>query len=681
MTDSLMRNLNMQAIANLPIWLNMAAQVYAPSKVVLVGAGNGTGPLVQSLLGLKASPLHASMQAHLIEADPLALSQLAKKLDLESAWVLGHEVVLPDQTSIDADFNTYYQYSLGAESSLLSPGSLKSLWPNIQLRNKESCVNGILLSSLLPASWLMIDCLPAGQLIQDVNLDQVDVLMARVVFDEIEKAPFGSSLFELDEKLSSQGFKLFACFTERNTSLGKALWLRDSAKQLEQAITHIEQQAKELDQEKASVQQLTQSKVELQAKLEAEVQSRVQEVQTLRLEKEALEQGRERAQENLKAEINAKNSLQAKTQELEQQQVELVAKKLELEKFQEQTNQQIKELQDKLEQSRVLSEQQAKELDQEKASVQQLTQSKVELQAKLEAEVQSRVQGFELAADLQARLDDEIKVKHIVTEVHAEALKHTKDSLKEVETRLRNDMNKGLGNAVKQVESFMRIQSFLGDADSFGDFHGWPISPDIGLFLMDRMREKHYDLIIEFGSGTSTALFARTVQVLSDRALSKEKDIAGLNLPNTDIVTFEHDKLYFTKTQHLLKSRVLEQIVQLVHAPLIDWTEGDQSYLYYDCESTLKNLAVQYADRQARILVLVDGPPGSTCINARYPAVPCVFKALGRHQIDLVLDDASRPEEKQVIDLWRSFWKKRSFRISESLIASEKGIYLASSQG
>jgi predicted O-methyltransferase YrrM len=282
---------------------------------------------------------------------------------------------------------------------------------------------------------------------------------------------------------------------------------------------------------------------------------------------------------------------------------------------------------------------------------------------------------------LQARLDDEIKAKHIVTEVHAEALKHTKDSLKEVETRLRNDMNKGLGNAVKQVESFMRIQSFLGDADSFGDFHGWPISPDIGLFLIDRMREKDYDLIIEFGSGTSTALFARTVQVLSDRASSKEKDIAGLNLPNTDIVTFEHDKLYFTKTQHLLKSRGLEQIVQLVHAPLIDWTEGDQSYLYYDCESTLKSLAVQYADRQAHILVLVDGPPGSTCINARYPAVPCVFKALGRHQIDLVLDDASRPEEKQVIDLWRSFWKKRSFRISESLITSEKGIYLASSHG
>ncbi len=417
MIDSLMRNLNMQAIANLPTWLNMAGQVYAPDKIVLVGAGNGTGPLVQSLFGLKASPLHINMQAHLIEADPLALSQLAKKLDSENAWVLGQEVVLPDQTSIDADFNTYYQYSLGTESGLLPPGSLKSLWPNIQLRNKELCSNGILLSSLLPASWLMIDCLPAANLIQGVKLEQVDLLMARVVFDEIEKSPLGSSLFELDEKLSSQGFKLYACFTERNTSLGKALWLRDSAKQLEQAITHSEQQAKQLDQNKAEVWQLTQFKAELQAKLDAEVQSRAQEVQALRLEKEALEQDKSNAQENLKVEINAKNALQVKIQELEQQQVELVSKKLELEKVQEQTTQQIKELQDKLEQARVHSEQQAKELEQEKAEVQQLTKLKADLQAKLEVEVQNR------ARELQATQAELALVK---TQAQKQAQEQTK---------------------------------------------------------------------------------------------------------------------------------------------------------------------------------------------------------------------------------------------------------------
>jgi FkbM family methyltransferase len=362
MTDSLIRNLNMQSIANLPIWLNMAAQVYCPDKVVLVGAGNGTGPLVQGLLGLKALPTHEHLQAHLLEADPLALSQLVKKIDPECAWILSQETVVSDQTSIDADLNTYYQYSLGSESGLLPPGYLKSLWPNIQLRKKEFCANGILLSSLLPASWLLVDCLPSVQLIKGVDLGQVEVIMARVVFDEIEKSPVGSSLIELDEKLSSQGFKLFACFTERNTSIGKALWLRDSAKQLEQSKAHGEQQAKQLFQQKSEIQQLTELKAELESKLEAEVKSRVQEVQSLKLEKDTLEQDQEIAQENLKAEINSKNALVVKTQELEQQQVEFSAKKLELEKVQEQTTQQVKELQDKLEQAIAKSEQQKAEL-------------------------------------------------------------------------------------------------------------------------------------------------------------------------------------------------------------------------------------------------------------------------------------------------------------------------------
>ena len=253
-----------------------------------------------------------------------------------------------------------------------------------------------------------------------------------------------------------------------------------------------------------------------------------------------------------------------------------------------------------------------------------------------------------------------------------------KESLKEVETRLRNDLNKGLANSVKQMEAFMRIQSFLGDGDSLGDFHGWPISPDIGLFLLDRMREQHYDLIIEFGSGTSTALFARAAEVLAQQAAAKATEgSANPEPPKTTIVSFEHDTLYHGKTLQMLKARGLQQHVRLVHAPLVDWREGDQTYLYYDCQATLAELAQQHANQQLRILLLVDGPPGATCPNARYPAVPFVFTALGRHQIDVVLDDASRPEEKQVIELWRAFWKQRSVRTTESLLQSEKGIFVA----
>lgn len=263
----------------------------------------------------------------------------------------------------------------------------------------------------------------------------------------------------------------------------------------------------------------------------------------------------------------------------------------------------------------------------------------------------------------------------------AKQLAGTKECLKETETRLRNELSKGLGNAVKQVEAFLRIQNYLGSGDALGDFHGWPISPDIGLFLLEKMREQHYDLIIEFGSGTSTALFARALEVITQNRKHQIDNGASDSITTpTEIVSFEHDLHYHRKTSQMLNARRLHDRVQLVHAPLVDWSEGEQNYLYYDCQDTLSELAQRNADRRARILVLVDGPPGATCANARYPAVPLIFNVLGRHHIEVVLDDASRPEEKQVIEMWKSFWKQRSIRITESMVQSEKGIYIATPQ-
>lgn len=203
----------------------------------------------------------------------------------------------------------------------------------------------------------------------------------------------------------------------------------------------------------------------------------------------------------------------------------------------------------------------------------------------------------------------------------------------------------------------------------------------MGLFLLQRIIENQYDLIVEFGSGTSTALLARGLEVKDQQKKSKilknSDPTTATDISSTAIVSFEHDTLYHAKTQQLLKARGLDKRVRLVQAPLVEWCDGEQTYLFYDCQTTLTELAQQYSDRHVRILMLVDGPPGVTCPNARYPAVPFVFKSLGRHHIDVVLDDSSRPEEKQVIELWKSFWKKRSFRLAEFNIPSEKGIYLA----
>jgi hypothetical protein len=240
-----------------------------------------------------------------------------------------------------------------------------------------------------------------------------------------------------------------------------------------------------------------------------------------------------------------------------------------------------------------------------------------------------------------------------------------------------------LSNATRQLEAFLNLQQLLQGGDSIAAMHGWPISPDIGLFLAERLREHHYDLIIEFGSGTSTVLFAQLVDLLSKRTTAypdKPSDVGEPVQFVTEIVSFEHDHVYHAKTLQMLKSRGIDQHVHLVHAPLVDWCDGDQTYLYYDCQNKLTELAQRHANRKLRILLLVDGPPGATCPNARYPAVPFVFTTLWRHRIDLVLDDANRPEEKLVINMWRSYWTEKTVQITESLLQSEKGIFVAFSQ-
>jgi hypothetical protein len=281
-------------------------------------------------------------------------------------------------------------------------------------------------------------------------------------------------------------------------------------------------------------------------------------------------------------------------------------------------------------------------------------------------------------AQISTLKHENAELQNKVESVLAKAL--AQETLNDTEKRLHDKFTKIIANSTKQIESFIRIQSILG-SEYMGDFHGWPISPDIGLFLLERMREQHYDLIIEFGSGTSTMMLARMSQVLAKKStvMDKKRDSTHkTSNSKTTIVSFEHHEHYWKKTRQLLKAHRLGKLVELVHAPLQDWHDDTQAYRYYDCHKTLEALAQKNANRKLRILMLVDGPPGSTCVNARYPAVPIVFRALKGHYIDVILDDANRADEKRTIELWQQFWKRQSKHFVDQHIATEKGLYLAS---
>ncbi|KAF1708915.1 hypothetical protein CSC70_12535 [Pseudoxanthomonas kalamensis DSM 18571] len=339
-------------------------------------------------------------------------------------------------------------------------------------------------------------------------------------------------------------------------------------------------------------------------------------------------------------------------------------------------------------QAKQASEQAQKALQEQLRQAQEQLKSAQEAWAKEKADLmeahQEASRSARQAEDQAKQVSEQAQkaLREQLQQAQSKQLEACQQSINDVEKQLRASFDKSLANSVKQIEDFISIQNYLSNGDSLSNFHGWPISPDIGLFLIEHIRERRHDLIIEFGSGTSTALFARTLKISRPEALPRaakaSKGVKSLPVrAPRPVCTFEHDKLYLNKTKAMLETQGLLEWVALNHAPLVDWQDDTGHYLHYDCDATLATLAKQLGAPPKRVLVLVDGPPGSTCPNARYPAVPLVFKYFARHEVDVVLDDASRPEEKAVIELWRTYWKKRSIRAIATSKPSEKGLYWA----
>jgi hypothetical protein len=155
------------------------------------------------------------------------------------------------------------------------------------------------------------------------------------------------------------------------------------------------------------------------------------------------------------------------------------------------------------------------------------------------------------------------------------------------------------------------------------------------MFLIKRLETIHYDLVIEFGSGASTWIIAN---------VNKNKPFRHLAL--------EHLEEYLNKTASLLASgKLITPDLQL--APLVPFYGADEhDYSYYNCADILKNYAQEINAKGMRILVLVDGPPASTGRHARYPAMAHVLEHFSLCDIDFILDDYIRSDEREILQKW-----------------------------
>lgn len=246
-----------------------------------------------------------------------------------------------------------------------------------------------------------------------------------------------------------------------------------------------------------------------------------------------------------------------------------------------------------------------------------------------------------------------------------------------VGNNLTNFLDKKLVKTANFLQNTIALQNYFNTGELPLNQYGWSINTDLAMFLIEKMEAEKYDLVIEFGSGNSTALFAKALMKMTSNQQKNLLEIDSEAEIDSDsinrVLTFEHNTHYLEQTSAMLQQAGLEHMVDLVHAPLVDYNYRGEEYLYYDCDYALSTIAKLYKNKTPKVLVLVDGPPGDTGVHARFPALPKLLKHLSTATFDLILDDYNRTEEKAVAESWVDLLNERTRIYTEQKIPLEKG--------
>ncbi|MGM0768000.1 MAG: hypothetical protein ACQEV6_08245 [Pseudomonadota bacterium] len=488
----------------------------------------------------------------------------------------------------------------------------------------------------------------------------------------------------------------------------------ETEKKLEQHKAEAAQELSEIEKRLLETEQkLNHAENAFSAKAQAEQQVRKQ-LEQLRqqlsekdhhiseLEKHRAESEQQLIQQHqakyLQVEEKHQNELKAKNIRLDELELQLKQYEglIEKNKQQQETRKLVEQkLEEELQQKQVIEQQLQEEKRRHQETQKSLEDNKLWFQKRKQQAEQLQAE----LADLKQK-NDHLEKELIKVETKLEERETADTRFNQLEEKLsgfgnsfNNQLDKKLINAAKQIENTLGLQSYLSTGELPLSYHGWPISPDLALYLTEKLETENYDLVIEFGSGTSTVLFAKVMmkKMLRQRVAGSQKRLSNQKsnsqnqewieealLPDSAdlpkrVLTFEHNKDYHEQTAGMLRQAGLDQVVNLVFAPLVDYNYQGENYLYYDCDKELRKVAELYQGREPRILVLVDGPPGATGPNARFPALPKLLNYLSTATFEVILDDYNRKEEKAIAEKWIELIKKRSASYTETKIPLEKG--------
>lgn len=184
----------------------------------------------------------------------------------------------------------------------------------------------------------------------------------------------------------------------------------------------------------------------------------------------------------------------------------------------------------------------------------------------------------------------------------------------------------------RQLEALQSLHQLIEVRRALPPSRGWAASPDLLLTYVEEILAQNPRCVVECGSGLSTVWAAYAVQSLGGSGR---------------VVALDHDAEFAEKTRAMLAEHGLSELAEVRHAPLtpVDLPAG--SWPWYDT-AALK-------DVQDVGVVLVDGPPKPTAVQARYPAIPVLREQLVPGAVVLV-DDTAREDEQAILQRWVAEW-------------------------
>lgn len=660
-----------------PAWLDVLSAVFPPRGTVVVGAGAGNGPWVQWLRSRRASPVW------LVEGDEAQYQHLLRHLPEGCDWTPRRDVVAPAPAP-----TLFYRASNPAENGLIPPERLRTLWPHLAEEGVVEVEAPVTLEALLAeagdeANWLVLDCLPAAQLLQGgaARLGQLDVALVRVAAGENAGLDRAARHDAVDELLATAGLVCVHTRTERHPALAHALYVREPAglqAQLAEARSQAAIDQQKLDELTHSLHAARQALEEAKDALARAIVAHKEEGQSLAARICELEEALRAKQATARtAEVQGLFSVSARVAHVPVQlrmntlHPEWIKAGEEVVEFASEKNAplyllsnedgdfnrppKVSQLPVDPEVDYVLSGR----VGHAGESKPQIYLFQYDADRKLEAlstpvdgsgrfrlgfrtlpQAQSVVVGLRVAGTGTIKLAD--TTLRLVEDARAAGAEKVERRLEDIERQHRHELD----NAVRQIESFVRLQHYMGHETLVPEVHNWPVSPDFGVLLIELTEANAYDAVIEFGSGTSTLILAKALERVARRQQRSP----------SPLLSFDHLEEYQRKSQRGLEQAGLTSHAQVELAPLEPWkSAAGADFDYYACDRALRALKDRIGEGSPRILVVVDGPPASTGPRARYPALPKVMQALGPAcRFHFLMDDYLRPDEQEIVKAWET---------------------------